>query len=437
MGNGMKSLTLAPVAGLRGEVHLPGSKSISNRVLLLAALAEGDTVVRGLLDSDDVRYMLEALAALGVTWQQLGDSRDFVVEGCGGALPADAGDFFLGNAGTAMRTLSAALAVRGGDYRVRGIERMHERPIGDLVDAVAQLGAQVEYLGEPGYPPLQIGPRQGGQGGPVRIRGDVSSQFTTGLLQCGPLLPEGLEIEIEGELISKPYVDMTIALMARFGVEVERDGWGRFRVAAGQRYRSPGEIYVEGDASSASYFLAAGLVGGGPVTVHGVGRDSIQGDVAFADVLEAMGAQVQRNRNSIDVCAPADQRVRAFDRDFNAIPDAAMTLAVVALFADGPCTLRNIASWRVKETDRLHAMATELGKLGIEVEQGEDWLRVHPGPVRDGVSIHTYDDHRIAMCFSLVAAAGVSVVIEDPDCTAKTFPGYFDAFATLDPGVAS
>lgn len=432
----MNSLTLAPVAGLRGEVHLPGSKSISNRVLLLAALAEGDTIVRGLLDSDDVRYMLEALKALGVVWQQLGDSRDFVVEGCGGHLPEASGDFFLGNAGTAMRTLSALLAVQGGDYTVRGVERMHERPIGDLVDAVAQLGAQVEYLGEVGFPPLKINPRSNSNAGPVTIKGDVSSQFTTGLLQCGPLL-EGLEINIDGELISKPYVEMTIALMARFGVAVERDGWQKFTVAAGQKYVSPGEIFVEGDASSASYFLAAGLVGGGPVTVHGVGKDSIQGDVGFVDFLEAMGAQVQRNRNSIDVCAPADLQVRAFDEDFNAIPDAAMTLAVVALFADGPCTLRNIASWRVKETDRLHAMATELGKLGIKVEEGEDWLRVHPGPISDGVSIHTYDDHRIAMCFSLVAAAGVSITIEDPDCTAKTFPHYFDAFAALNQSEAS
>lgn len=431
----MKSLTLAPVAGLCGEVHLPGSKSISNRVLLLAALAKGDTVVRGLLDSDDVRYMLEALKALGVVWQQLGDSRDFVVEGCGGVLPANSGDFFLGNAGTAMRTLSAMLAVQGGDYTVRGIDRMHERPIGDLVDAVSQLGAQVEYLGEAGYPPLKIRPREASNAGPVTIRGDVSSQFTTGLLQCGPLL-EGLQIDIDGELISKPYVDMTIALMARFGVEVVRDGWKGFTVPAGQTYVSPGEIYVEGDASSASYFLAAGLVGGGPVTVHGVGKNSIQGDVAFADYLQSVGAQVQRSANSIRVSAPEDLKVKAFDEDFNAIPDAAMTLAIVALFADGPCTLRNIASWRVKETDRLQAMATELTKLGIKVEEGEDWLRVYPGPIRGGVSVHTYDDHRIAMCFSLVAAAGVSITIEDPDCTAKTFPNYFDAFAALEVGEA-
>jgi len=426
----MNSLRLEPVEGLQGEVKLPGSKSISNRVLLLAALAEGDTVVRGLLDSDDVRYMLEALRELGVHWEQLGDSRDFVVTGCGGKLPKSSGDFFLGNAGTAMRTLSAVLAVQGGDYSVRGIERMHERPIGDLVKALKQVGAQVEYLGETGYPPLKIHPRTGRDSGVVTIKGDVSSQFTTGLMQCAPLL-DGVEIQIDGELISKPYIDMTIALMARFGVQVERDGWSTFNIAAGQCYKSPGEIFVEGDASSASYFLAAGLIGGGPVTVQGVGSDSIQGDVAFADVLEKIGAQVQRNPNSIEVRATDGQPVKAFDEDFNAIPDAAMTLAVVALFADGPCTLRNIASWRVKETDRINAMANELGKLGVKVDVGEDWLRVHPGPLKEGVSIHTYDDHRIAMCFSLVAAAGVSVIIEDPDCTAKTFPNYFDAFATL------
>ncbi len=427
----MDSLTLAPVAGLCGQVQLPGSKSISNRVLVLAALAEGDTVVRGLLDSDDVRYMLAALKDLGVSWRQLGDSRDFEVKGCAGKLPVASGEFFLGNAGTAMRTLSALLAVQGGDYELKGVERMHERPIGDLVDAVAQLGAQVEYLGQVGFPPLRIKPRAASSAGSVRIKGDVSSQFTTGVLQCGPLLESGLVIDIDGELISKPYVDMTIALMARFGVEVQRDGWSRFSVAAHQRYVSPGEICVEGDASSASYFMAAGLIGGGPVTVQGVGTDSIQGDVGFADYLQAMGAQVTKTANSVEVSAPAGLKLRAFDEDFNAIPDAAMTLAVVALFADGPCTLRNIASWRVKETDRLEAMATELGKLGVKVEQGGDWLRVYPGPLREGVSIHTYDDHRIAMCFSLVAAAGVSVTIEDPDCTAKTFPGYFDAFSAL------
>lgn len=428
----MKKLTLAPVAALRGEVHLPGSKSISNRVLLLAALASGDTLVRGLLDSDDVRYMLEALRVLGVEWQQQGDTRDFLVKGCGGRLPEASADLFLGNAGTAMRTLSALLAVQGGDYTVRGVERMHERPIRDLVDAVAQLGAGVEYTGVEGYPPLRIGPRRGGEGiSRVKIRGDVSSQFTTGLLQSAPLLPEGLHIAIEGELISKPYVQMTIALMERFGVTVEREGWSGFTVASGQKYTSPGEIHVEGDASSASYFLAAGLIGGGPVKVRGVGENSIQGDVGFVDFLEAMGASVRRESNSIEVSAPAGSVVRAFDEDFNAIPDAAMTLAVVALFADGPCTLRNIGSWRVKETDRLQAMAAELGKLGIKVEEGKDWLRVYPGPVRDGVSIRTYDDHRMAMCFSLVAAAGVSLTIEDPDCTAKTFPCYFDAFAAL------
>ncbi|MEM9603723.1 MAG: 3-phosphoshikimate 1-carboxyvinyltransferase [Pseudomonadota bacterium] len=426
------TLTLAPVQRLTGTVRVPGSKSLSNRALLLAALAAGETTLTGLLDSDDVRHMLAALRALGVNWTA-GDDCTVTVEGTGGRLPHVQGELFLGNAGTAVRTLVAALALQGADpgqsVAIRGIERMHERPIGDLVDAVRALGADVRYLGAEGYPPLAIGPRGDTEAARVTVRGSVSSQFTTGLLQAAPLLPNGLTIDIDGELISKPYVDMTVALMRRFGVTVAPTANG-FQVAAGQRYAAPGRCAVEGDASSASYFLAAGLLGQGPVTVQGVGNASLQGDVAFARHLAEFGADVRIDADEIHV--QRNGSIPAFDGDFNDIPDAAMTFAVVAMFADGPCTLRNIASWRVKETDRIHAMATELAKFGTRVEQGEDWLRVWPCPSpAPGVAVDTYDDHRIAMCFSLVACAGVSVTINDPGCVAKTFPGYFTAFDRL------
>lgn len=432
MRGARESLTLDPVERLSGSVRVPGSKSLSNRALLLAALADGKTELVGLLDSDDVQYMLAALRELGVDWSR-DDHGSVWVMGSGGRLPSPRGELFLGNAGTAVRTLVAALGLQGADLGeeivVRGIERMHERPIGDLVDALRELGADIRYLGAEGYPPLAIGPRRGGNLGRVGVRGNVSSQFTTGLLQAAPLLGSGLQIGVEGELISRPYVDMTIALMARFGVEVTRTASG-FEVMPGARYVSPGRYAVEGDASSASYFLAAGLVGDGPVTVEGVGGESLQGDVAYAHHLADLGATVAVEAERITVQRSGP--ISAFDIDFNDIPDAAMTSAVVALFADGPCTLRNIGSWRVKETDRLDAMATELAKLGARVEQGDDWLRVWPcTDPEPNVAIDTYDDHRIAMCFSLVACAGVPVVINDPDCVAKTFPNYFSVYASL------
>lgn len=426
------ALHLEPVSALSGCVRVPGSKSLSNRAVLLAALAQGETTLIGLLDSDDTRHMLKAMTDLGVSWSRAEDG-SVTVQGCAGRFPRVSGELFLGNAGTAVRTLAAALALHGADSGeeivIGGIARMHERPIGDLVDALRALGASVRYLGEDGYPPLAIGPRTQVDTDTVRIKGTVSSQFTTGLLQAAVLLGQGLNIDIDGELISKPYVDMTVSLMASFGVTVQRDG-ARFTVPAGAGYQSPGECQVEGDASSASYFLAAGLLGGGPVTVEGVGTASLQGDVAFADHLAQLGALVEKDATCIHV--ERSGPVRAFDQDFNDIPDAAMTFAVVALFADGPCTLRNIASWRVKETDRIDAMATELQKFGARVEQGEDWLRVWPCPEpAPNVEVETYDDHRIAMCFSLVSCAGVPVTILDPGCVAKTFPGYFDAFASL------
>jgi 3-phosphoshikimate 1-carboxyvinyltransferase len=430
-------LDLAPIRRVSGTVKLPGSKSISNRALLLAALASGETRLHDLLDSDDTRVMLDALRTLGIALKQDGDAT--VVTGAGGAFPVKAAELFLGNAGTAFRPLTAALALSGGDYRLSGAARMHERPIGDLVDALRGLGASIDYAGVEGYPPLHIRPASVRAGGKVSVRGDVSSQFLTSLLMALPLTGRETTIAVEGDLISKPYVEITLGTLRRFGIEVARDSWASFTVPAGARYTSPGEIWVEGDASSASYFLAAGAIsglsGGGPVRVEGVGRASVQGDVRFAEALEHMGARIAMGDNWIEATAGEKAKragkLKAFDADFNHIPDAAMTLAVAALFADGPCTLRNIGSWRVKETDRIAAMATELRKLGATVEEGKDWLRVTPPAVLRPAAIDTYDDHRMAMCFSLAALGGVTVRINDPQCVNKTFPEYFEVLSKI------
>ena len=429
----MQFLDLAPIRSVSGTVKLPGSKSISNRVLLLAALASGETRLHDLLDSDDTRVMLDALRTLGIAVKRDGGAT--VVTGAGGAFPVKAAELFLGNAGTAFRPLTAALALCGGEYRLSGAARMHERPIGDLVDALRQVGASIDYLVSVGYPPLHIKPARISAGGKVSVRGNVSSQFLSALLMALPLTGRQTTIAVEGELISKPYVEITLNTMRRFGVEVARDGWAAFTIPAGAQYRSPGELWVEGDASSASYFLAAGAIGGGPVRVEGVGRASIQGDVRFAEALEQMGARIAMGENWIEASAPpgdkTKKKLRAIDADFNHIPDAAMTIAVAALFADGPCTLRNIGSWRVKETDRIAAMATELRKLGATVEEGKDWLRVTPPAALRPATIDTYDDHRMAMCFSLAALGGVTVRINDPQCVNKTFPEYFEVLARI------
>jgi 3-phosphoshikimate 1-carboxyvinyltransferase len=427
-------IDLEPVMHVEGTVRLPGSKSISNRTLLLAALAEGTTTIHDLLASDDTLVMLGALRSLGIAWEQV-DERTHIVHGGGGALPQHEADLFMGNAGTAIRPLTAALAVIGGDYTLHGVQRMHERPIGDLVDALNAVGTQIEYTGNEGYPPLRI--RRGHiHANRMSVRGNVSSQFLTALLMSAPLMAKDhpVTIDVVGELISKPYIEITLNLMRRFGVSVDQDGWASFTVQPGQRYRSPGSIHVEGDASSASYFLAAGAIAGGPVRVEGVGRDSIQGDVRFADALELMGATITRGDNWIE--ARSNGVLKAIDADFNHIPDAAMTIAVAALYADGTSTLRNIASWRVKETDRLAAMATELRKVGAEVEEGEDYIRVTPPAELSPATIDTYDDHRMAMCFSLAsldgkARRGNAMRINDPKCVAKTFPDYFETFASI------
>ena len=444
---------LQPALSARGQVDLPGSKSLSNRYLLLAALCSGVTELHGLLESDDTAVMLDSLERLGVRLER--PAPDVLqVWGVAGAFPRLSAELFVGNSGLTIRTLVPAVAASlsastdpqaaTGTVILSGVPRMHERPIADLVDGLLALGARIDYLGVPGYPPLRL--RHAVlRADPIRVRGDTSSQFLTGLLQAAPLVlgsgpdsaSKSLVIEIEGDLISQPYVGITLALMARFGVQVEREGWSRFEVRGGQSYRSPGSIAVEGDASSASYFLAAGAIGGGPVRVCGVGQNSVQGDVAFAHALEKMGAQITRGPDWIEAQVPADGRhLQGIDLDCVEIPDAAMTLAACALHAEGATLLRGIGSWRVKETDRIAAMATELRKLGARVSEGPDWLRIDPPTALVAASVATYDDHRMAMCLSLASLssglrAGVAVTVMEPACVAKTFPDFFDRLAAI------
>ena len=429
----MNQLTLPASSSAQGSIVLPGSKSISNRTLLLAALANGVTEIRDLLVSDDTARMLEALEKLGIKLEKLSET-NWRVHGCNGQFPNKNVELFLGNAGTAFRPLTAALALSGGHYTLSGVPRMHERPIGDLVDALRQIGAKIEYLENEGFPPLKISPPSPQPSpikgeGVVKIRGDVSSQFLTALLMALPLAKREATIEVVGELISKPYIEITLNLMAKFSVQVKRDGWQKFTIAAVANYTSPDEIFVEGDASSASYFLAAGAIAG-DVTVKGLGKNSIQGDVRFAEALSLMGGEISYAENHI-TSRKANQ-IKAIDLDCNHIPDAAMTLAILALFADGITTLRNIASWRVKETDRIAAMAAELRKVGAIVEEGADFIKITPpAKLTPNAVIDTYDDHRMAMCFSLVSLGGVPITINDPKCVGKTFPNYFEELAKI------
>ncbi len=430
----MEQLTLPAASHAQGHITLPGSKSISNRTLLLAALANGVTEIRDLLVSDDTARMLEALEKLGVKLEKLSET-DWHVHGCNGDFPNKNAELFLGNAGTAFRPLTAALALSGGYYTLTGTPRMHERPIGDLVDALRQIGANIECLENEGFPPLKISPANIDVSKPIKIRGDVSSQFLTALLMALPLTKQRATIEVVGELISKPYIEITLNLMAKFAALVQRDAWQHFTIVANSNYFSPELIFVEGDASSASYFLAAGAIAaksGNTVTVIGAGVNSIQGDIRFVDEIQKMGAIIIRtNLNTIEISAPAG-KLKAIDLDCNHIPDAAMTLAIMALFADGTTTLRNIASWRVKETDRITAMATELRKVGAIVVEGVDFISITPpASLTPNAVIDTYDDHRMAMCFSLVSLGGVPITINDPRCVAKTFPEYFARFAEI------
>ena len=456
-------LDLPPLSGAAGDVTLPGSKSISNRVLLLAALCEGRTTVHDLLDSDDTHVMLQALRTLGCTVERTPEGGPLHITGLAGQLPVASADLFLGNAGTAMRPLTAALglltALHGGQFTLSGIARMHERPIGDLVDALVQLGCPIQYTGQAGYPPLQIGHGPSARlalDQPIRVRGDVSSQFLTALLLALPLVAGGhpasgtpgrdITIEVQGELISKPYIEITLNLLAKFGVHVQRDGWQRFTIPAGARCTSPGNIHVEGDASSASYFIALGSIAASAngqkdlnnstgITLHGVGADSIQGDIRFVQAAADMGAAIESGPNWLRV-RRGSWPLKAITLDCNHIPDAAMTLAAMALYANGTTRLTNIASWRVKETDRIAAMACELRKLGATVDEGPDWIAITPPATPAdwrAATIHTYDDHRVAMCFSLAAfnPAGLPVRIQDPQCVAKTFPDYFETLFSV------
>ncbi|AYQ26592.1 MULTISPECIES: bifunctional 3-phosphoshikimate 1-carboxyvinyltransferase/cytidylate kinase [unclassified Polaromonas] len=424
-------LDLPPLSRAGGAVRLPGSKSISNRVLLLAALSHGETTVHDLLASDDTAVMLTALRQLGCTVRQ--DANTAVIAGLGGRPVQTPAKLFMGNAGTAMRPLTAALALLGGEFELSGVPRMHERPIGDLVDALRQLGCAIDYLGNEGFPPLKLRPGQLKLDEPIKVRGDVSSQFLTALLMALPLVASrDIHIDVVGELISRPYIEITLKLLQRFGIDVQRQGWERFTIPAGSQYQSPGDIHVEGDASSASYFIALGAIAtpaGGQkhIEILGVGADSIQGDIRFVEAARMMGAQIESTPNSLRI-SRGSWPLKAIDLDCNHIPDAAMTLAAMALYADGTTTLRNIASWRVKETDRIAAMACELQKLGATVEEGADYLKVTPPDRWKAAAIHTYDDHRIAMCFSLAAfnPAQLPVRILDPKCVAKTFPDYFE-----------
>jgi len=427
----MESLVLHPLQSIDGEITLPGSKSLSNRILLLAAVASGTTRITNLLDSDDVRHMLNALKALGVNYELSEDRTVCSITGKAGPLVTGAGnaavELFLGNAGTAMRPLCAMLCTGTGEFRLTGEPRMYERPIGDLVDSLRGCGATIDYLGTPDYPPLSIR-ANGLRGGKVSIKGNISSQFLTAMLMAAPFCDGDLEIVVDGDLVSKPYILITLDVMAKFGVEVVNDNYQRFVVRAGQHYRSPGEIMVEGDASSASYFLAAAAIAGGTVRVNGSGSSSVQGDVRFADTLEQMGAIVRWGETWVEVSRGS---LRGIDVDLNHIPDAAMTIATTALFAEGPTTIRNIYNWRVKETDRLTAMATELRKVGAIVEEGEDYIAITPPAVIQPAAIDTYDDHRMAMCFSLAAFGDSPITINDPGCTSKTFPTYFELFRGL------
>ncbi|MGX9463090.1 3-phosphoshikimate 1-carboxyvinyltransferase [Shewanella sp. A14] len=424
----MKQLRLNPINCINGEINIPGSKSISNRVLLLATLAKGSTTLTNLLDSDDIRYMLASLKQLGIKYTLSDDKTVCVVEGNNGPISTiEAQSLFLGNAGTAMRPLCAALTLGQGEFTLTGEPRMEERPIGDLVDALRQLGADVSYLKNDGFPPLTIN-ATGLNGGDVEIAGDLSSQFLTALLMVAPLTKDSVNIKIKGELVSKPYIDITIALMKQFGVEVLNHQYQRFEIKAGQHYVSPGKVLVEGDASSASYFLAAGAIKGGEVKVTGVGRLSIQGDVKFADALAKMGAEIEWGD---DYIIARKSTLTAIEMDMNHIPDAAMTIATAALFATGTTKLTNIYNWRIKETDRLAAMATELRKVGAIVEEGHDYITITPPAELNTAAIDTYNDHRMAMCFSMMAFADCGITINDPDCTSKTFPDYFAQFARL------
>ena len=424
----MTQLKLDPIKKVNGVIKLIGSKSLSNRALLIASLAKGETKITNLLDSDDTRYMLDALKLLGIDYTLSDDRESCIIKGNGGVFNSNSlKEIYLGNAGTAMRPLCACLTLGKGEFILTGEERMKERPIGHLIDALKEGGADIEYLENISYPPIHI-KANGLKGGDISIDGSISSQFLTALLIASPMAQNDTTISIIGELVSKPYIDITIDIMKTFGVEVINNGYKTFSIKSNQIYKSVAHFMVEGDASGASYFLSAGAIGGGKITVKGVGKNSIQGDKDFAYVLEKMGAKVEWGDDFISV---SRGELNGIDMDFNHIPDAAMTIATTALFAKGTTTLRNIYNWRVKETDRLYAMATELKKVGAIIIEGEDYLQITPPKEIKHASIDTYNDHRMAMCFSLLAFCDNSVTINEPECTSKTFPTYFKVLDSI------
>lgn len=422
-------ITLKPIQKIAGEVHLVGSKSISNRALLLASLADNQTQLTNLLVSDDVRYMLQALKELGVQYYLSEDQTVCHLQGTNGFKSISLiSSLYLGNAGTAMRPLTAILALKSTEKEpiiLTGDPRMKERPILHLVEALKMGKAQIDYLEQVGYPPLAI--KGGFEGGKISVKGSISSQFLTALLIAAPLANCPTEINVIGELVSKPYINMTLQMMAQFKVHVEHQDFKHFMIQGQQTYHSPKQYLIEGDASSASYFLAAAAIKG-KVRVYGLTQNSLQGDIAFAAVLEKMGAKITWEKDYVEC---EHRSLQAVDLDLNAMPDAAMTIAIVALFAQGTSTIRNIFNWRVKETDRLSAMANELRKVGAMVVEGEDFIQITPPKRFLKAEIETYQDHRMAMCFSLIALSGVSVTILDPNCTAKTFPDYFEVFTKI------
>ncbi len=426
-----ESLYLAPKQTHTGTISLPGSKSISNRILLLSALSNQTCHIKRLLDSDDTQRMREALSLLGVSMIEHA-ADEITVQGCGGRFPADSAQLFLGNAGTAFRPLTAVLALMNGSYQLSGVARMHERPIGDLVDALRQVGADIKYLQNKGYPPLQINAFKDNLHRTLSVKGDVSSQFLSALLMALPLTKQAYTINVEGELISKPYIDITLNLIKRFGIEIKNQNYCSFSLPENAVYSAPAVFNIEGDASGASYFFAMGLLGNAPITVDGIDNNSIQGDIAFVEIMEQLGAKVIWGDGFVTISPPDSRQIPVFDIDANHIPDAAMTLAIIALATNGTSHIRNIASWRVKETDRIEAMSCELRKLGAIVENGDDYISIKaPSQLKANVAIDTYDDHRMAMCFSLVSLLGVPVIINDPKCVNKTFPDYFSLFSSL------
>lgn len=427
----MDYIDLPPITYVNGTITLPGSKSLSNRALLLSALAHGNTTISNLLHADDTQHMLNALTALGVKHHAL-DQNTYEVFGTNGQFPNKKTTLFLGNAGTALRSLTAVLAFTQGNYQLFGNARMHERPIGALIEALNSIDAKINYLEKIGFPPIHIQPANLTIHHPISLKGDISSQFLSALLIALPLQQHNVTIDIIGELISKPYIEMTIALMQQFGIAITHENWQQFHLSPQEGYQSPGTIEIEGDASSASYFLAAGVIKGGTITVRGIGQGSIQGDTYFAHVLDRMGATIHWTDYTVSAAPPSSGKLKAIDIDLNHMPDAAMTLAVTALFAEGTTTIRNIGSWRVKETDRLTAMATELRKVGAIIKTGENAIHITPPKAfTPHAIIDTYDDHRMAMCFSLVALGEIPIRINEPQCTNKTFPDYFKKFATL------